>query len=132
VVEGHDRTYTWDTAATGGKYAFSVYGPDGFVTSFAGTVIPSGHNAGRVPGVAATQLRRRALAIRLTLSNDGHQDVVFTLTPKDHAGHQRSVRVAAGHPKTVDWPADIDGYYDVTIAANSGDGFMRRYAGRIS
>jgi phospholipase C len=30
------------------------------------------------------------------------------------------------------WPTDADGYYDVTITADSGDGFTRRYAGRIA
>ena len=38
VLPGSQGSYTWDATATTGKYAFSVYGPDGFVTSFAGTV----------------------------------------------------------------------------------------------
>ena len=53
VVKGGDQTYTWDTIPTAGKYAFSVYGPDGFLTSFAGAVVPAGQNAGKVPTVAA-------------------------------------------------------------------------------
>ena len=40
--------------------------------------------------------------------------------------------MTAGHAKTVEWPADGDGYYDVTITADSGDDFTRRYAGRIA
>jgi phospholipase C len=40
--------------------------------------------------------------------------------------------VTAGHSKTVDWPADADGYYDVTVTADTGDSFTRRYAGRIA
>ena len=28
--------------------------------------------------------------------------------------------------------ANADGYYDVTVTANTGDGFTRRYAGRIA
>jgi phospholipase C len=35
-------------------------------------------------------------------------------------------------PKIVDWPADADGYYDVTVTADTGDSFTRRYAGRIA
>jgi phospholipase C len=46
VVKGSDQTYTWGTGKTDGKYAFSVYGPDGFLTSFAGAVVPAGQNAG--------------------------------------------------------------------------------------
>jgi phospholipase C len=132
VVEGRDQTYTWDTSQTAGKYAFSVHGPDGFLTSFAGTVVPAGHNAGPVPTVAATLVRRPRPVIRLALANDGHEQVVFALTPNDYAGHPQSVRVATGHPQTVNWPTDADGYYDVTVTADTGDGFTRRYAGRIA
>jgi phospholipase C len=130
VVEGRDKTYTWDTSETVRKYAFSVHGPDGFLTLFAGTVVPAGHNAGPVPTVAATLVRRARPVVRLALANDGQEQVVFTLTPNDYAGHPQTVRVATGHPKTVNWPT-ADGYYDVTVTANTGDGFTRRYAGRI-
>ena len=34
---------------TAGKYAFSIYGPDGFLTSFAGTVVPAAAAAARYP-----------------------------------------------------------------------------------
>jgi phospholipase C len=132
VVEGSDKTYTWDTSQTAGKYAFSVHGPDGFLTSFAGAVVPAGHNAGQVPTVAATLVRRARPVVRLALANDGQEQVVFTLTPNDYAGHPQAVRVATGHPKTVNWPTDADGYYDVTVTAGTGDGFTRRYAGRIA
>jgi phospholipase C len=131
VVEGRDKTYTWDTSQTAGKYSFSVHGPDGFITLFAGTVVPAGHNAGPVPTVAATLVRRARPVVRLALANDGQEQVVFTLTPNDYAGHPQTVRVATGQPKTVNWPTDADGYYDVTVTANTGDGFTRRYAGRI-
>jgi len=132
VVKGADQIYTWDTIPTAGKYAFSVYGPDGFLTSFAGAVIPAGQNAGKVPTVAATLVTRPAAVVRLALGNDGQKAVTFTLTPNDFAGDQRIVPVTAGHSKTVDWPADADGYYDVTVTADTGDSFTRRYAGRIA
>ncbi len=132
VVKGSNKTYTWDTSKTGGKYAFSVYGPDGFLTSFAGAVVPPGQNAGQVPTVAATLVTRPRPVVRLALANDGREEVVFTVAPNDHAGRPRVVRVATGHPQTVDWPTNADGYYDVTVTAGPGDGFTRRYAGRIA
>jgi phospholipase C len=132
VVKGSDQTYTWDTIPTAGKYAFSVYGPDGFLTSFAGAVVPAGQNAGKVPTVVATLVTRPAAVVRLALGNDGQKVITFTLTPNDFAGGQRIVPVTAGHSKTVDWPADADGYYDVTVTADTGDSFTRRYAGRIA
>ena len=132
VVQGRHETYTWDTTTTAGKYAFSVYGPDGFLTSFAGTVVPAGQNTGPVPAVAATLARQHRPVVSLELANEGQQEVVFTLTPNDFAGHAQTVRVRAGHPKIVNWPGDADGYYDVTVTADTGDGFTRRYAGRIA
>jgi len=132
VVVGSNKTYTWDTGKTDGKYAFSVYGPDGFLTSFAGAVVAVGQNAGQVPTVAATLVTRPRPVVRLALANDGRKEVVFTVAPNDYAGHPRVVRVAIGHPQTVDWPTDADGYYDVTVTAGTSDGFTRRYAGRIA
>jgi len=131
VLQGSKKTYTWDTTQTAGKYAFSVHGPDGFLTSFAGAVVPAGQNAGPVPAVTATLVRQPKGVVRLALANDGQKAVVFTLTPNEFAGLPQTVRVN-GNPKTVNWPTDADGYYDVTITADSGDGFTRRYAGRIA
>jgi phospholipase C len=131
VLQGSKKTYTWDTTQTAAKYAFSVHGPDGFLTSFAGAVVPAGQNAGPVPAVTATLVRQPKGVVRLALANDGQKAVVFTLTPNEFAGLPQTVRVN-GNPKTVNWPTDTDGYYDVTITADSGDGFTRRYAGRIA
>ena len=46
VVQGRHETYTWDTTTTACEYAFSIYGRDGFLTSFA---VPSCRPA-RTPG----------------------------------------------------------------------------------
>jgi phospholipase C len=132
VVHGSDQTYTWDTTKTAGQYAFSVYGPDGFLTSFAGAVVPAGQNSGAVPTVAATLVRQPRTVVRLALANEGLKEVVFTLTPNEFAGNAQTVCVEGGRLKTVKWPTDADGYYDVTVTADTDDGFTRRYAGRIA
>ena len=122
-------SHVWDAALTGGKYAFSVYGPDGFLTSFAGTVVPAGQNAVPVPVVTAGL---QPMAVELTLANDGNTDIVYTVTKNDYEGSTKKVTVKGGSAKTVNWPANQDGYYDVVITANTSDGFRRRYAGRIA
>jgi phospholipase C len=132
VLQGSKQEYTWDTTETGGKYAFSVYGPDGFLTSFAGAVVPAGQNGGQVPVVAATLVEGFRPVVALVLANEGLKDVVFTLTPNDFAGHAQTVRAGFARPRIVNWPTDADGYYDVTVTANTSDGFTRRYAGRIA
>jgi phospholipase C len=131
VTRGHKQKYTWDTTATGGNYAFSVYGPDGFLTSFAGAVVPASQAKGKVPNVTARQRDGHKGTLVLTLENDGHEQVTYSLVPNDYSGQPQSVGVSRGHKQTIDWPANADGYYDVTITADSGDGFLRRYAGRI-
>lgn len=122
-------SHVWNATLTGGKYAFSVYGPDGFLTSFAGTVVPAGRSAGPVP-VVTTALESSVVEIRL--ANDGTTNIVYTVTKNDYAGSTKQVTVPGGSATTVSWPASQDGYYDVVITANTSDGFRRRYAGRIA
>jgi phospholipase C len=131
VVNGTDRTYTWDTTGTGGKYAFSIYGPDGFVRSFAGAVVPARSDSRQVPGLTATLEPGAKPTVMLHLTNEGREAVTYTLTPNDYEGKTQTVRLTAGGARTVTWPADTDGYYDVIVTANTSDGFTRRYAGRI-
>ncbi len=131
VVSGTSQIYTWDATQTSGNYAFSIYGADGFVRSFAGRVVPVGQNAGRVPVVTAQLVGGPNRVLRLTLASQGATQVTFTLTPNDFAGRTQTASVGRV-PITVEWPADADGYYDVIVTANSGDGFTRRYAGRIA
>jgi hypothetical protein len=42
-----------------------------------------------------------------------------------------TVRVAAGGTSTVTLAPSSDGHYDVTVTADVGDGFERRFAGRV-
>jgi len=70
--------------------------------------------------------------VELTLANEGQQGVVYTLTPNDFKGHAQTVTVKGGKSRTIGWPTDRDGYYDVVITAASAGGFRRRYAGRIA
>jgi phospholipase C len=82
--------------------------------------------------VAATPATGPARSLRLTLANDGTKAVTYTLTVNDYAGTTRTLTVGAKGAANVRWPVDADGYYDVTITANTSDGFTRRYAGRIA
>jgi len=134
VVKGTSKTYTW-TATLPDKYgyAFSVYGPDGFVRSFAGAIVAAGTTTGQIPRVTATPVAGSAQSLQVTLANDGTTGVAYTLTANGYAGTtQQTITVGGGASTSVSWPADADGYYDVIITANTSDGFTRRYAGRIA
>jgi phospholipase C len=132
VVNGPVQNYTW-TAAKKDKYgyAFSIYGPDGFVRSFAGEVVAESTTTGQIPRAAATPVTGTAPSLQLTLANDGTTAIAYTLTVNDYAGTTQTVTVGSNGSTRVTWPVDVDGYYDLTITANTSDGFARRYAGRI-
>ena len=129
MLSSSPGSYVWDATLTAGKYAFSVYGPDGFLTSFAGQVVAAGQNAGQVPVVTAGPGHAAAKTVKLTLANEGQKPVLYTLTANDYEGGTQTVTVKLGRPKTINWPTDHNGYYDVVITAGS---FRRRYAGRIA
>jgi phospholipase C len=62
VLPSAPGSYVWDATLTAGKYAFSVYGPDGFLTSFAGQVVPAGQDGYYDVAITATSaggFRRR-------------------------------------------------------------------------
>ncbi|HEX6454821.1 MAG TPA: phospholipase C, phosphocholine-specific [Trebonia sp.] len=133
VVNGANKTYTWTaTKKNTYGYAFSIYGPDRFVRSFAGEIVPAATTTGQIPAVTATPVTGSAPSLQLTLANSGTTAVVYTLTVNDYAGTTQTVTVAGGGSSPVTWPVDSDGYYDVIITANTSDGFTRRYAGRIA
>ncbi len=133
VVSGTNKTYTWTaTKKNNYGYAFSIYGPDGFVRSFAGDIVGASTTTGQIPRVTGTPVTGSALSLQLTLANDGTTTVTYTLTVNDYAGTTQTVTVGANGLANVTWPVDSDGYYDVVITANTSDGFTRRYAGRIA
>ncbi|MGW2281943.1 alkaline phosphatase family protein [Streptomyces sp. NPDC001770] len=125
------RLHTWDARKTDGKYAFSVYGPDGFVRSFAGRLVPAAQKNIAVPRVEAELVPGTEAEVRLTLRNDGAQPVRYTLTAHDYLGGTQSYSVAGGAATTVGWPTRL-GYYDVVITADTGTGWTQRYAGRVA
>ncbi|WLQ43266.1 alkaline phosphatase family protein [Streptomyces laculatispora] len=131
VTEATPRSYTWDVKKTDGKYAFSVYGPDGFLRSFAGQVIPASQKNIGIPRIGAELGRGRHGEVRLTLHNDGTQAVRYTLTANDYLGGTQRYTVAGGASTVVDWPTE-QGYYDVVLTASTGTGWTQRYAGRVS
>ena len=63
-------SYVWNAASTGGNYNFSVYGPDGFLTTFKGAVVAASQTSGQIPVVTAA-LDPANTTVSLTLSNSG-------------------------------------------------------------
>ncbi|MGW4821556.1 phospholipase domain-containing protein [Streptomyces sp. NPDC004227] len=131
VTTAAPRSYTWDASGYQGRYAFSIYGPDGFVRSHAGTVLPAGQNNAAVPRVDVDLVAGAKPTVTIMLHNDGLQQVRYTLTANDHVGGTQDYWVAPGRSKRVTWPT-ADGYYDIVMTADTGTGWDHRYAGRIA
>ncbi|MEV5986909.1 alkaline phosphatase family protein [Streptomyces sp. NPDC052051] len=127
VSAAHPRQYTWNTNETNGKYAFSVYGPDGFLRSFAGQLTPDT----ALPRVDAHLLPGPTAKLRLTLHNDARHPIRYTLTANDYTGSTHHYTVPHGKPLTINWPTDR-GYYDVVITTTTDTGWTQRYAGRVA
>jgi phospholipase C len=135
VAAGGNNSYTWNAAKTDGLYAFSIYGPDGFVRSFAGEVVNASQNVGQVPQVTANPVTSAqgngTASLTISLTNAGHKAVIYQVVPNDYAGTAQTANVTDNQTTTIHWPVDDNGYYDVIITANTSDGYTRRYAGRI-
>ncbi|WP_308421413.1 phosphocholine-specific phospholipase C [Gordonia jinhuaensis] len=132
ITVGNPKDYVWNTADTAGKYAFSIYGPDRFVRSFAGTVVPAGAANSAVPVVDALIHNGFRRSVELILANEGSTTIRYTLTPNDFDGRQTTVVVPPRGRRSMSWPLSRDGYYDVIVKADTADGFTHRYAGRVS
>jgi phospholipase C len=134
VTTAKSRSYTWDTSETDGKYAFSIYCNDGFVRSFAGQVVPEGQRDVGLPRVEADLVAGKDGGegrVRLRLHNDGTVPMRFTLTPHDFRGEKKVIHLGGRKSTVVSWPTK-NGYYDVVLTADTGNGWRQRYAGRVA
>ncbi|HEY4267954.1 MAG TPA: alkaline phosphatase family protein [Galbitalea sp.] len=131
VVAGGTKQYVWDATKTDGKYAFTIYSNDGFVRSFAGQIVPSTERDLGIPRVNVKLTKGAGAKIAITLDNDGRESVRYQLVANDFAGGTQVIHVAGGASTEFDWPTQ-DGYYDVIITADTGNGWTQRYAGRVA
>ncbi|QDZ14857.1 alkaline phosphatase family protein [Humibacter ginsenosidimutans] len=131
VSATNPAAYSWDATAYDGRYAFTVYGPDGFVRSHHGTVLPAGQNNAGVPRVDVDLATGTTPTVQLALHNDGLQQVRYVVTANDFEGGTKTVWVLPGQTVRLTWPTS-EGYYDIAITADTGTGWQHRYAGRIA
>jgi phospholipase C len=131
VGAGGSKQYVWDATATDGKYAFSIYSNDGFVRSFAGQIVPPAERDLGIPRAQVALVKGVIPLVSITLENDGREPVRYQLVANDYVGGTQVVHVKGGESAEVDWPTQ-DGYYDVIVTADTGNGWTQRYAGRVA
>ncbi|GAA2338620.1 phosphocholine-specific phospholipase C [Dactylosporangium salmoneum] len=117
----------------GGPYDIDLHGPDGYLRGFTGDVRTWTNASKAHPEASAAD--NGGLTLRLTLTNQGSAPAVFTigrnLATGASGGSAATVTSAAGGTWTGTLAATAAGRYDYTVTANVGDGFGRRFAGRL-
>jgi phospholipase C len=127
VKTGNSATAVFNLSASGGKYDFSCYGPDGFQRRFAGTL-----NADYQKIEASSTLSPAAGGIQIALANASASPVTFTATNGYVANGLTTYAVSAHATNVINVGSETNnGLYDVTVTASADSGFVRRFLGRV-
>ncbi|QNK65095.1 phosphocholine-specific phospholipase C [Variovorax sp. PAMC26660] len=132
VEAGKKLSDYWSAVAyTQGIYDLSVYGANGFLRQFKGNVSTATTPGHANPEVAACyDVTRRN--ILLTLKNTGDTPCQVTVTHGYGNAAPRNFTLSAGASLDDYWDLGTsDGWYDLSITANTGDDFLRRFAGHV-
>ncbi len=118
----------------GGPYDIDLHGPDGYLRGFKGNVL-TWTNASSAHPEAYVVDNKDGATLALTLTNAGSVSTTFTIGANAAylapSGNPGTVTVAAGGSYTTTLNATTAGRYDFTVTASTGDGFARRFAGRL-
>ncbi|AOR69497.1 phospholipase C, phosphocholine-specific [Burkholderia stabilis] len=123
----------FDLTVTNGVYAFSVYGPNGFVRVFSGNVsAPAApHRNPAQPEVKAGYDVANG-NLYLKLRNHGGAHVTLTLTDNAYGAPSRQVTLHGGDEHVEQWAlASSHQWYDVTVSDGANGTFSRRFAGHV-
>jgi phospholipase C len=118
---------SFSVAATGGKYDFSCYGPDGFQRRFAGNLNADYHHI-----EAVAFLNPDIAGLKIELANSSTAPVTFTVTNGYVADGLASYIVPADSTNVVNIGSETNnGLYDVTVTASADPDFNRGFLGRV-
>jgi phospholipase C len=133
-VSGSISDYFSAKTYGGGPYDIDLHGPDGYLRGFQGNVLTWSSTTMAHPEAYVVDNQDGA-TLALTLSNAGSVSTVFTINPNAaylaSGGTATKVTVAAGGSYSTTLDATSAGRYDFTVTASTGDGFARRFAGRL-
>ncbi|KVT73417.1 phospholipase C, phosphocholine-specific [Burkholderia ubonensis] len=123
----------FDLSATHGAYAFSVYGPNGFVRIFSGNASAAAahrRNHAQPEVKAGYDVANGNLYLKLRSHGTGH--VTLTLTDNAYGAPARQVTLHAGDERVEQWLlASSHQWYDVTVSDGANGTFSRRFAGHV-
>ncbi|RKP55654.1 phosphocholine-specific phospholipase C [Pararobbsia silviterrae] len=113
-----------------GAYAFSVYGANGFLREFRGTLASSLNGAVHPEVVNGYDVANGNIELRLT--NASKQTVAFTVANAYGHSTPRKYTVKPGDTVSDYWDLRSSyGWYDLNVTVNADAAFLRRLAGHV-
>jgi len=110
----------------GGRYAYTVHGPNGFLRQF------RGESAGAESRLkTAIRYARVDDTLVVALTNAGAEPLDVVISPKDYSQENaRSISLAGGASREEHWNLAASAHwYDVSVTLAKEKGFLHRFAG---
>jgi phospholipase C len=128
VEAGKQLTDEWTLRGDEGRYELWVQAPNGFVREFRGQLPAPAANTANPELELQYDLARRSL--RMVAGNEGQGDVTLTIRSNAYRNDGPwSLALGSGRRGTREWSLEASHHwYDFTV---SGEGFERRFAGRM-
>jgi phospholipase C len=120
----------WKAGTPNGAYNLTLRGPNGFLRAFVGNRVTA-TSAGNANPEAVLRYSPAEDVVYVTLKNSGSKTCTFTVTVNNRTSGPWIYTVEPGG-STEDWFSTgngMNGWYDLSVTADTADGFTRRFAG---
>lgn len=118
-------------ATPSGNYAWTVYGPNGFVRMMKGVISPSGSSDTVLLGVEAHYDSRKGVLL-VEVRNQSAKALSVRLTDVAYGNPEQAIALAPASAHLFTWQVKDSGYwYDTTLFVAEYPDYIRRFAGHI-
>ncbi|WP_018349706.1 phosphocholine-specific phospholipase C [Longispora albida] len=132
VEGGKTLSDSWVAGTPAGAYDLTVNGPNGFIRRFAGNRVTA-TTTGNANPEATLRYAPADGRVWVKMTNTGSKACTFTVRAGNRPGGPWTYPVAAGASSedyfTVGY--GLTGWYDLTVTADTTDGFVRRFVGHM-
>ncbi|GAA0670491.1 phospholipase C, phosphocholine-specific [Kitasatospora atroaurantiaca] len=131
VEAGKSLSDYWQSGTPTGAYDLTATGPHGFVRRFAGNRVTATTAGNANPEVTLGYVPADQLVL-LRMTNTGGKACTLTVRAGNRGDGPWSYVLAAGASTEASFStAGFGGWYDLTVTADTTDGFLRRFAGHL-
>ncbi|MEO6959270.1 MAG: phospholipase C, phosphocholine-specific [Burkholderiaceae bacterium] len=118
-------------AAPLGNYAWTVYGPNGFVRMMKGVISPAGFSDTALLGMEAHYDRRKDVLL-VEVRNQGVKALSLRLTDAVYDNPEQAIALAPESAHQFIWEVkDCGHWYDATLVVAEYPDYIRRFSGHI-